>query len=316
LKLSKLMARVLAAIVFPIISFAAPYEMGQVFASVGNGQVKVFSATGTLIQTLNTTTGSANTTGGAFDAAGNFYVTNFQHGSVSKFDSNGNFITNILDGVGSVESISINKAGNLYVGRADGDADVRLISPTGTAIDQFNVAVGPRGSDWIDLAADQSTLFYTSEGSTIRRYDVSTDTQLTDFGTVPGGQLFALRILGDGGVLAAGWTSGNVYRFNSAGTLTNTFNIGGTLFALNIDPDDETFWTADFNSGLVTRARISDGSVVTTFNSSPFTQLAGLAVFGEIRQGGPPTVPEPSTFGLVAAAFAGLAWRKARSRRA
>ena len=37
---------------------AAPYALGDVFAGVGNGQIKQFSPTGTLKDTLDTTNGS------------------------------------------------------------------------------------------------------------------------------------------------------------------------------------------------------------------------------------------------------------------
>ena len=310
---SRILALTAAIVLSPALGFSLPFELGHVFASVGGGQVKVFTPSGVLVQTLVTGTGSSETTGGAFDGAGNFYVTNFQSGDVSKFDNNGTLIGQILTGLSSVESISVNQAGNLYVGRADGDEDVRYISPSGVLLDQFDVAVGPRGSDWVDLAADQQTLFYTSEGDTVRRYDVAGDTQLTDFGTIPGAQLFANRILSDGGLLVAGWTSGNVYRLNSTGALIDTFNIGGSLFALNLDPDGQTFWTADYSSGEIYRANISDGLVVTQFNAAPFsTSLAGLAIFGEIRQGGPQNpspIPEPSAWTLMAGGLGLIAWR-------
>src|SRR6516162_2048905 len=52
------------------------YTFGDVFVSVGNGQVVEFTPTGSVVQTLNDGSGSAFTTGSAFDSAGNLYVTN------------------------------------------------------------------------------------------------------------------------------------------------------------------------------------------------------------------------------------------------
>src|SRR5450755_3644987 len=72
---------------------ASPYVLGDVFASTGNGIVKVFDPiTGALKQTLNTGLGEFNTTGGVFDASGNFLVTTFAGNHVAKFDSNGNLV--------------------------------------------------------------------------------------------------------------------------------------------------------------------------------------------------------------------------------
>src|SRR5438105_819367 len=72
---------------------ALPFAIGDVFASTGNGTVKVFDPiTGALKQTLNTGLGEFYTTGGMFDAAGNFYVTTFNGNHVAKWDSNGNLV--------------------------------------------------------------------------------------------------------------------------------------------------------------------------------------------------------------------------------
>ena len=54
-------------------ALAAQFAVGSVFASVGGGKVDVYTQTGTLITTLDTTLGGF-TTGSTFDQAGNFYV--------------------------------------------------------------------------------------------------------------------------------------------------------------------------------------------------------------------------------------------------
>ena len=252
--------------------------------------------------------------GVAFDGAGNFYVTNFSTGQLSLFDNNGLLVnSNILSSTfTSIESISFNNAGQMLVGRADGDEDVRLVGTNGTIFDQYNVATGDRGSDWVDLAADQKTLYYTSEGSIVYRYDLATKTQLPNFATGLTRPLFALRLLSDGGLLVASG-GGLVYRFNAAGAVVDTYNIGGFLFALNLDPDGTSFWTANINSGQIYRYDIATGALINTFTAA--TPITGLAVFGEITQGGPQSgVPEPSTFALSALGVALLVWRRQRSQ--
>src|ERR1700730_1626163 len=82
----------LALGVFPAAHASVPYATGDVFAGVGNGAVSQFSPTGTLKNTLQTTTASAEETGMCFDSHSNLFVTNFEDSSVSKFDSSGNLI--------------------------------------------------------------------------------------------------------------------------------------------------------------------------------------------------------------------------------
>ncbi len=300
---------------------AVPFTLGDVFASVGNGQVKEFTPSGTLVQTLNTTTGSSETTGSAFDSAGNFYVTGFETSTLSTFNNSGVLQSaNVIAGNNPTnnESIVFDKTGNFYVGGAGGNI-IREFNPSGTLLHTFTVAVGPRGTDWIDLAADQHTLFYTSEGGSVRRFDTTANTQLTDFTNSLGGTSYATRLLSDGGALVA--HTSNVLRLDSSGNVIHTYTIPGstTLFALNLDPDGTSFWTGNIDgTGTVFHIRISDGAVLGQFNTvAPGgNDLAGLSIFGEITQGGS-TVPEPGTLLLVGSGIVGLvgsAWRKRRLR--
>jgi hypothetical protein len=54
------------------------------------------------------------------------------------------------------------------------------------------------------------------------------------------------------------------------------------LFALNLDPDNKTFWTADLSNGNVYHVEIDTGTVIKQFNAGITQSLAGLAVAGEI----------------------------------
>jgi len=80
----------MAAIAVPALDSVAsangvPLQAGDVLASVGNGLVDNYSPTGTLNDTLDTSTDATYTTGGCFDSSGNFYVTDFDSDEISEF---------------------------------------------------------------------------------------------------------------------------------------------------------------------------------------------------------------------------------------
>ena len=266
---------------------AAPLVVGHVLAGTGNGTIKEFTPTGTLVQTLLTGAGNPFDTGMCFRANGNLLATNFGGGTAGMTEfsaATGAAVGPFGSGFNTdPESCAVDSAGNVYVGQADGSQDILKFSSAGALLASYNVAVGPRGSDWIDLAADQQTLFYTSEGGSIRRFNAATNTQLADFATGLAGPCFSLRIRPNGEVMVA--CSQIVYRLSAAGAVIQTYPFGaaGELFALNLDPDNTTFWTGDDQNGVVYHVDIATGAVLGSFPSNPSTGLFGLAVVGEIR---------------------------------
>jgi len=271
---------------------AVPYAVGDVFAAVGNGQVKHFDPTGNLLETLDDTTGSTYTAGMCFDAAGNLYVTNFSTANVSKFDNSGNLVSAaFLTGLSNPESCSRDIAGDIYVGDA-GSNQIKKFSSAGALLNSYTVATEARGTDWIDLAADQCTMFYTSEGSLIKRFDVCGNAQLADFATISG-PTYAFRILSNGGVLAA--ATSQIFQLDSTGAVVGTYTAAGKslFFALNRDPNGTQFWSGGLSTGTIYKYDINPtgNPPVLTFNSNYFTALGGVAVFGELTQGQPTPTP-------------------------
>lgn len=272
---------------------ASTFSAGDVFVSLRNGTVREYTPTGTLVQTLNTGR-TGELTGSAFDSSGNFYVTaGFAGGGMVKFDNNGTLLGAFGTGyAGQTESVLFDSAGTIWNGQA-GTNQINHQNSTGTSATQFTVATQNRGTDWIDLSADQHTMFYTSEGSKILRYDTATSTQLTAFTTL-GSEMFALRLLSNGSILAA--NANNVLLFDSSGNIAHTYLPGsGLLFALNLDPNGTDFWTAEYSSGQVYEINIATGAVDHTFNVGQ--GISGLSVFGERTVSTP--VPEPGTFSLL-----------------
>ena len=292
LRLTTALVTLVTALVLPLVANVSTakaagvaFAKGDVLGAVGNGSVKHFDPSGTLLDTL-VGAPSIFTAGMAFDSDGNLYTSGFDGQAVSKFDTFGNFLGTFGTGYDAdPESITFDAAGNVYVGQADGTGAVLKFDASGNPLAQYGVARDDRGSDWIDLASDQCTLFYTSEGTLVKRFNVCTNAQLPDFATLPSGSAFALRIRPSGEVLVAATNA--VYRLDATGALVQTYTIPNpiTLFALNLDPDGTSFWTGDLSSGDIFKVDIVTGNILETFNAASFTALGGLAVVGEIRVG-------------------------------
>jgi streptogramin lyase len=299
----------LIGLLTPAVQYAAGgvIAKGTVMVSTGSGLVTEFDQDGNNLGQIDTTTGSANTAGSAFDSAGNFFVTDFQAQQVTKFDPTGALIGSFGSGYNAdPESVIFDAAGNVYVGQADGTHNVLKFDPSGNLLATFSPATEDRGTDWIELDSDQCTLFYTSEGVLVKRFDVCTNTQLTDFNTalLPGSNAYAHRLLPSGGILVA--DTSEVVRLDASGNQIQTYSLPGTslLFAVNLDPDGTSFWTADLLSGEVFKVDIATGSIIKQWSAAGaagFTAAGGLSVKGEIIVGGDCVSFSPSTidFGNV-----------------
>ena len=300
-------------------SFAAALGDGDVFASVGNGKVNEYTQAGVFVQQLDTTHAGAFTTGsGFFGLNGNFYVTDFNANAVTQFSgATGALVGDFGSGYNAdPESILFDGGSHVWVGQADGTHHLLEFNSSGTLLNTFAPATQDRGTDWIDLASDQHTMFYTSEGNAIMRFDTATSTQLSNFNSVAmtGAAAYALRITGNGDVLVA--DSSAVDLFNSSGTLIKTYTPGdsaGGLFSLNLDPDGTSFWTGDFNNGRLWKIDIASGTILEDFSTGS-SELFGVSVKGEITVS---QTPEPSQL-VMSMVLVGLLaavgyWRKRKA---
>lgn len=118
-----------------------------------------------------------------------WHAQNFNSNAVYEFDTAGTLIGPFGRGFNcDPELIVFDSAGDAYIGQADCSGDVLKFNAAGGLRDTYDVPIDDRGSDWIDLAADQCTLRYTSEGSRLLQYDVCTHQPLPDLATLGRGQ--------------------------------------------------------------------------------------------------------------------------------
>ncbi len=275
-----------------------PFVKGDVLAGVGSSQVKNFSPTGTLQDTLTDSSGAEYTTGMCFDSEHNLYVTDFFK-TMSKYNDHGEVLISPFPATfvfGHPESCTVDASNNIYAGGPE-TPTIEKLNTNGELIESIPVeAAGPRGgTDWVDLAANGCTMYYTSEGTEIDRYNVCTHVQEAKFASGLPAPCYALRIRPNGEVMVG--CASEVVRLNAGGVAVQTYPIPGhlELFALNLDPDGTSFWTGDLDTGVIYHLDIETGAIINEFNSSPNTALAGLAVVGEIEVSRPEITLSPLT---------------------
>jgi len=294
---------------------AAPLQDGDLIASTNIGKLEVFRPDGTLVQTIETGAPSFQAGMCWNQTLTELRVTNANFGSITLLDSGVSSITHPwVSGLNTPFSCVVNASGNFYVSTFDSTADVILFAPDGTQLDTFDLATQFPIFD-IDLATDNCTLFYTDTSLTIKRYDVCTDTQLSDFATVPVspfGFCVALQIRPNGEVITVCFDV--VHRLSSAGALIQSYPVstfvppilinpsfpfGAQLLLL--DPDGTSFWTAQPDSGQVYRIDIATGDTIINFGRPPnfLALLPGNVGDLEIFNTLTPPPPPPPDDGVV-----------------
>ncbi len=293
---------------------ATVFQSGQVFASVGNSTVNVYDpSSGDLVTSLTDATSQDYTVGSAFDSSGDFYVADDLSGEVSEYSPSGAYTGVFASGLANPISLVFDNQGNLYVGQQQ-TPYIAEFNSSGQNVANFGpVTTQETGDDWVDLASDECTFYYTTEGNEIFRYNKCTNTQEPVFNQQPltGANAFQVKILQNGDVLVA--DSQAVDLLDPNGNLIQTYNCdptvlpgcSGQLFAIALDPDGTSFWTSDAFSGNIYRIDIATGQLLQTIQTgSPYTY--GLSVENELEAATPPqaaTVPSTLTIQPVSGNF-------------
>jgi hypothetical protein len=264
------------------------FATGDVFVSLENGPVQWRRPDGTLWRTLP---GAIRGTGEGmgFDAAGKLYVTRWRldvepahtGNTTEVFDVTGQSLGSFGSGYDcDPHAIVFSATGTAYIGQAGCTGAVLKLVPGQTPI-ALAVAPDNQGSFWIDLAPDGCTLYYTSWGPNVKRFNVCTGAQRSNFNQapLPGGEAHDLRVLPDGGVLVS---SGNVIsRLNASGARIQTYSVAGEYppwTGLDL-VGDGTFWAGNYESSNVYRFELTTGAVLSAFNTgTPPHTVVGVRV--------------------------------------
>jgi hypothetical protein len=296
----------------PVASARSPsgFSPGNILVSLANGTVEVRSFDGTPQSIISGPfTGEAK--GIAIDSNGNLLVAynwpddHANGNTIGIYTPDGIFAGTFGSGYNCQPlGILVDAAGNVYVSERQCLGRILRFDPSGNLLQTFYVNADYVGAWWIDLAPDGCTMYYTSNGQHIQRYDICSNTQLSNLNDAPlsdrpyAGAL-GVRILPDGSVLAA--NHHDVQRLDSNGNVVGTyygFSDNG-LAAIALDPDGQTFWATDTAGSMLLHIDLSQGAILGTFPTSAAAK--GVIIVPPPKTSTPPLVVTGLTFDSTAA---------------
>lgn len=264
------------------------FEPGDVFVSLEPGPVQWRLPDGTLRSVLLPTVAGTGE-GMAFDRSGNLYVARWRADSMGITGNTVEMFTVLGQSLGAVgrgfncdpHAIVFDATGNGYVGQAGCRRSLLKFVPSEVFPTEFMVAEDNQGVFWMDLAPDACTMFYTSFGPNVKRFDTCADVQLANFNAapLPGGIAQDLRVLPDGGVLVSSGQA--IARLDASGVFIRTYEVPGegALWAGLDLVGDGTFWAGNYFSSNVYKFDLAAGTVLTGFNTgTPPNTVVGIRV--------------------------------------
>lgn len=274
--------------------------------------------------------GSGGTAAGCgFDLAYRFFGTNVTNSLVDRYSiANAHPIVEPINSgrippaPPSATSVALDSGANLFIGYAGGvtngigtieqwakDTSIGGTGKYTNFVTSFSVPVDNSGPGWIDLASDGHTIFYTSQGRKIYKFDTTTQTAVVwaDLSTLNGnlkkGTLFAIKILplsGDGSEQVLVADQGNVKLVKASGgviTGVTAFSFGSlsNLQALSLDLftntagqmglSPTTFWVGDATAASKNLLRFNMSTNTTEVTLSTGAGVGGVCVDGAFNAG-------------------------------
>jgi hypothetical protein len=280
-------AAAIAVAAAPLGATHVSFERGDLFISLEGGPVQWRLPDGSLLRILlGTVPGTGE--GMGFDSSGNLYVARWcmdpQCGTantVERFDVLGRSWGPVGSGYDCNPHAVVFDAHDVaYVGQAGCSGSILKFVPGELQPQTLAVAPERQGSFWVDLAPDGCTLFYTSYGPNVKRFDGCAGVQLADFNAepLPGVETHDVRALPDGGAIVS--NVGQIVRLDANGLITRTYTAPEASYWSGLDlAGDGTFWAANYESSNVHRFDLDTGAILTTINAvTPMHQIVGIRV--------------------------------------
>lgn len=268
----------------PLLPPPGAFQPGDLFLGAVGGIIQWRRSDGLLIKYLNANQ-RFSAEGMAFDRLGNLFAAfPFNDDVVEMFDHRGDLVgTAILDPVSRPQPIVFDAAGNFYIGSLGSGGKVQKYGPNGRLLVAYSMAADFGGIEYMDLAGDQHTLFYTV-GRDVKRFDVAGNAQLPDLVTnLPGTDLRGIRLLPAGGLLVA--ESEQILRLDDKGRVIQTYDADNqsSWETLSLDPDGGSFWASSQSSTFVYKFDLGTGTNLMRLPAFSQSAIGSLAVYGEPR---------------------------------
>lgn len=200
--------------------------------------------------------------------------------------------------VGAVRALGTTSSGSIRVTviatgfPTQASMSIRSFTTTGTPVGVFPCEADQCGSNSIDLAADQATMFYTSLGREIKRYNVAANAQMDDFATLPAAtspeqMARGVKVLPDGGVVVA--DVADIKRYASSGALIATISVDdqddwGTVA---LSSTGQYLWVANtandnVSDPMIIKVDLQTNAVILTIEGDAVPETAGGLCSGGI----------------------------------
>jgi sugar lactone lactonase YvrE len=280
-----------------------PFAIGDLAVNLQNGLVRIHRLDGTPVRLLDTGVHpdalSSGLVGAVFDPSGGLGALAQQPGrrsprSLVRFPPEGGPGAVVFsDADGRSTGLAFDQGGNAYLTGAADSVDILKLDPLGVAVARIDVenetdaTLGSRlGLQWLALAADQRTIYYTSRGKSVKRFDLATATQLGDFaGNLPGRWAFQFALFPDGGAIVA--DTEVVVRLTAQGDVARTYDVAGVddWTSVAAAPDGATFWAAAgglFGERFIYRFASESGALLGQVRVAHGVAIQSLATRGQV----------------------------------
>jgi hypothetical protein len=274
-----------------ICTHAQQLNVDDVFVAVQGGY-QVFDPSGATAKAfIATPSNSAFTAGCAFDSTYRLRTTIFSGAEVVRYAIPSSFSrTQTLEVSASPDSIVFDGHNNFFVGHAGGH--IEEFDASGTSVGSFDVKVDAQTFISLDLSADGNKLFYTSGGSTIRTFNLSSHaTSKITVGGLNGANLFGIRLLspfdGSGGFLVA--TGKNILKLNGSGSTVLSYvaavaatESSNNWRALAFASNGGQFWGVNLATGHLFKFNVGGGKAAGPIDTNASTDggQSGVCVDG------------------------------------